>query len=131
MARFRPLMIFLVCIVALSPARAAMGWIDYSPERFADAQAAGKTILVDVTADWCPTCKAQQPILDELSTDERLQEVLFIRLDFDVHKDFLQEHRIPRQSTIVIFEGGTEVDRSIAETNRERLSSFVFTAVQP
>jgi len=130
MARLRGLIVSLICLAATSPALATTGWIDYSPERFAKAQAAGKTILVDVTADWCPTCKAQHPILEELRAEERLQDVVFIHLDFDVHKDFLREHRIPRQSTILIFDGKTEVDRSIAETDRERLRTFVFDAVE-
>lgn len=130
MTQLRAFFVSLVFIFGLSPALAAPAWIDYSPERFADAQGEGKTILVDVTADWCSTCKAQHPILEELSADERLQDVLFIRLDFDVHKDFLKQHRIPRQSTVVIFDGETEVGRSIAETDRERLRSFVFGAVQ-
>ncbi len=130
MAQLRAFIISVVCILGLSPALAATGWIDYSPEQFADAQAAGKTILVDVYADWCPTCKKQHPILEELKSDERMQDTLFVRVDFDVHKEFLKNHRIPRQSTILIFEGQKEIDRSIAETDRDRLRSFVFNAVK-
>lgn len=111
-------------------ALAATGWISYSPTSFAEAQAAGKTILVDVAADWCPVCKAQHPILDELSVDSSLKDVLFVRVDFDTQKAFLKEHRIPRQSTIVIFKGEMEIDRSIAVTNRDQLRNFVFNALR-
>jgi thiol:disulfide interchange protein len=31
-------------------------WIRYTPERFQEAQAAGKVIVVDFTADWCLNC---------------------------------------------------------------------------
>ena len=31
---------------------------------FKAAQSAGDSILVDVFAPWCPTCKAQQQVLD-------------------------------------------------------------------
>ncbi len=130
MAQLRAFIISLACILGLSPALAATGWIDYSPELFADAQAAGKTILVDVSADWCPTCKIQHPILEELKSDDRMQDTLFVRVDFDVHKEFLKNHRIPRQSTILIFKGKAEIDRSIAETDRDRLRGFVFNAVK-
>lgn len=130
MARLRGLVFLMLCVFSISPAFASSAWIDYSPERVAEAQAAGKTILFDVAADWCPTCKAQHPILNELAEDDRMKDVLFIRVDFDQHKDFLKKHKIPRQSTILIFKGKAEVDRSIAETNRDRLRNFVFAAAQ-
>ena len=38
----------------------------FDPESFAAAQQAGKPILVAIHASWCPTCKAQKPILSEL-----------------------------------------------------------------
>lgn len=112
-----------------SAAAAASEWVDYTPEAFAAAQENGETMLVDVTADWCPTCRAQKPILDELRAEESLDDIIFVRLNFDLHKDFLQAHAVPRQSTILIFDGDAEVGRSIAETDRERLRSFVFEAV--
>jgi thiol-disulfide isomerase/thioredoxin len=118
-----------VALGLLANAAAASGWPAYSSERFEEAQAAGETIIVDVAADWCPTCRAQAPILDELAAEDALEGVIFLRVDFDTEKAFLNAHRIPRQSTIVVFKGVSEVDRSIAETDRERLRSFVFDAV--
>lgn len=104
-------------------------WRDYEPEAFAAALESKQKILVDVAADWCPTCKAQHPILDELRADERLGDVSFVRVDYDEDKEFLRAHRVPRQSTILLFDGGSEVGRSIAETDRDRLRGFVFDAL--
>jgi len=36
------------------------GWFRYSPELVADFEKAGRTIFIDVTADWCLTCKANE-----------------------------------------------------------------------
>ncbi len=41
--------------------------VPFSAEAFKAAQASGGPILVEIHADWCPTCKAQQPILDKLT----------------------------------------------------------------
>lgn len=117
-------LVALVGSVAHSEAR----WTDYSAATFAAAQAAGRTIVVDVHADWCPTCRAQQPILDELASEEVLQAAVFMKVDFDRQKDFLRAYRIPRQSTILVFNGEQEVARSIAETNRDRLRDMVLSA---
>lgn len=125
----RALALAAFCTLGTGSAVAAPEWLEYTPEAFAAAQESGESILVDVTADWCPTCRAQKPILEELRAEESLDDVVFVRLDFDVHKDFLQAHAVPRQSTILIFDGAAEVGRSIAETDRERLRSFVFEAI--
>ncbi len=34
-----------------------MSWQPFSPTALDDAQSEGKTVMVDFTADWCPTCK--------------------------------------------------------------------------
>ena len=39
---------------------------DFTDAGFKAAQAAGKPIVVDVFAPWCPTCKAQHQGLDDL-----------------------------------------------------------------
>ena len=93
------------------------------------AQAKGKTIVVDVYANWCPTCRAQSPILDELRAEEQSGDILFVKVDFDEKKAFLHAHRIPRQSTVLVFKGETELARSIAETNRTRLRQIVLGAI--
>lgn len=119
----------LLAVGAFSPATAQQGWSGYSASSFAAAQAAGETIVVDVHADWCPTCRAQQPILNEIRSDKRAADVRFIKVDFDEDKAFLRAHKVPRQSTIIVFKGEREVARSIAETNRTRLRKLVFDAI--
>ena len=93
------------------------------------AQKKGKTIVVDVYADWCPTCRAQAPILEDLRTEKQSSEVLFVKVNFDEEKAFLRANRIPRQSTVLVFKGMDEVARSVAETNRSRLRGVVLDAL--
>ena len=101
------------------------GWTSYNEAEFMMAQKKGKTIVVDVYADWCPTCRAQAPILEELRQERHGGDVLFVKVNFDEEKAFLRAHRIPRQSTVLVFKGMDEVARSVAETNRTRLRSVV------
>ena len=132
MLRFLTLIAGILAIgfTGLTAAHAAGGGFSgYSASRFAAAQEAGKTIVVDVHASWCPTCKAQAPILKDIASDPKAKDVVFLRVNYDTDKAFLRTHRIPRQSTILVFKGKQEVGRSIAETNRARLRSFVFDRI--
>lgn len=104
---------------------AAMTWNEFSQAAFDAAQAEGGVVVVDIYADWCPTCKAQKPILDEIATDPTLADAVLMRVNFDTEKDFLASHRIPRQSTILVFIGDKEVSRTIAETDAARLRSAI------
>ncbi|MEX1830070.1 protein-disulfide reductase DsbD family protein [Luteibacter sp. CQ10] len=50
---------------AASATTAADGSVPYSPAKLAELRAAGTPVLVDMTADWCITCKAnERAVLD-------------------------------------------------------------------
>lgn len=127
---FKTLMLVLASLFAAIPAvAAAPTWKPYDAAQFARAQEAGKTIVVDVHATWCPTCKAQAPILDALRSEPRLKNAVFVKVDFDKEKAFLREHRIPRQSTVLVFRGRRETARSVAETRPTELRAAVLAGL--
>lgn len=119
----------VVGAMQLNAQASTAGWQTYDEAEFMMAQKKGKTIVVDVYADWCPTCRAQAPILEELRQERQSGDVLFVKVNFDDEKAFLRAHRIPRQSTVLVFNGMDEVARSIAQTNRTRLRSAVLGAL--
>src|SRR5262249_39629492 len=41
----------------------------FDDQSFKQAQAASKTILVDITASWCPTCRRQRPIVEQIEKE--------------------------------------------------------------
>lgn len=127
--RFIRNLLALLAIALAAPALATPGWQDYDAAAFAKAQQAGKTIIVDVHAVWCPTCKAQAPTLDALRKETKLQRAVFFKVDFDKEKTFLKQHRIPRQSTVLVFQGKTETVRSVAETRPTQLRAAVLAGV--
>jgi thiol:disulfide interchange protein len=43
-------------------ASAHLPWQPFTAQRLADLTAAGKTVLIDFTADWCPNCKLNELI---------------------------------------------------------------------
>jgi thioredoxin 1 len=116
----------VLSLAPFSSARATES--DFTKEAFAAAQKDGKSILVDVWASWCPTCKAQGPILkSELAKPEN-KDVVFLRVNFDTQLDALQAFKVQSQSTLIMFKGTKEVARSVGDTTAAGISKLVASA---
>lgn len=76
----------------------------------------GKPVVVDVAATWCPTCKAQKPIIEGLARQPAYQEVAVLLVDFDADKAILRQFEVSTQSTLIAFKGGKESGRSVGDT---------------
>jgi len=101
----------------------------FTQAAFEAAQAAGKPILVEVTAPWCPTCRAQQPILQKLTAEPRFRDLVFLSVDFDSQKDVLRTLNVQGQSTLVVFKGRQEVGRSAGDTNAASIAALVAKSI--
>jgi thioredoxin 1 len=118
MPLFRALFAGLVALVLVGsmPASAAE-WKDFTADEFAAAQEAGKPILVDVFAPWCPVCRAQNPILTKLTREPKYKDLVVFKVDFDNQKDVVRSFNVQRQSTLIVFKGKDEIDRSLGDTS--------------
>jgi thioredoxin 1 len=90
----------------------------YSPAAMSAAQAAGRPVVVDVSATWCSTCKAQAPIVNSLLAQPKFKDLVLLHVDFDTQKAVLRKYGVREQSTFVAFRGKDEVGRSTGDTNK-------------
>jgi thiol-disulfide isomerase/thioredoxin len=97
----------------------------FNAAAFEAAQAAGKSILVEVTAPWCPTCKAQAPILASLAGKPKFKDVMTFEIDFDTQKDLLRKFNVRTQSTLITFKGQQETGRSTGDTNTASIEALL------
>lgn len=95
----------------------------FDADAFLQAQKAGKSILIDVTAPWCPTCKQQKPVVQEI--EKASPKLLVYEVDFDSAKDVLRKFRVQSQSTLIVFKGSEEIARSTGETDPAKLKALV------
>jgi thioredoxin 1 len=84
----------------------------FDAKAFDQAQKAGRPILIAIHASWCPTCKAQAPILSELRADPKF-------------KDLVDRFGARMQSTLIAFKGEKEQGRSVGDTNRASIFALV------
>ena len=97
----------------------------FDPESFAAAQKAGKPIFVAVHASWCPTCKAQKPILSELMAEPKFKNLVYFVVDFDSQKDAVNFFGAQMQSTLIAFKGEHETGRSVGDTDRSSIAALL------
>ncbi|MGN2248205.1 protein-disulfide reductase DsbD family protein [Frateuria sp. GZRR35] len=94
-------------------ARADTGTVAYSPEKLAELRAAGTPVFVDMTADWCVTCKANEhTVLDTAAFRALLQRTgaVYMKGDWtDVNPTiaaFLEQYHSPGVPLYVVFPRG-------------------------
>lgn len=110
--------------LAARPAAAAPDTV-FSQFAFEAAQAAGKPILVDVWASWCPICARQAPTLARLSADPAFKDMLILRVDYDKQKDIVRAFGVRMQSTLIVFHGTRETARAVGETDPESIRALL------
>ncbi|MDA1132552.1 MAG: thioredoxin family protein [Proteobacteria bacterium] len=114
----------LMTIAPIYSAWAALTWPPYTAEAFAAAQDEGRTIAVVVHADWCTTCRAQEPALNEVMLMPEFAGYAYFRVDYDLQKDVMAELDVPQRSTVLIFKGKEEVGRLFAENSPEAIRNL-------
>jgi thiol-disulfide isomerase/thioredoxin len=97
----------------------------FDPESFAAAQQAGKPILVAIHASWCPTCKAQKPILSQLMAEPKFKNLVYFVVDFDGQKEAVKYFGARMQSTLITFKGATETGRSVGDTEPSSIAALL------
>lgn len=122
--RYLTLSFFMLLAGVMAPlARAAE--LPYQQTAFDTAVKQGRPVAVVFHADWCPTCRAQAPVLKELLLEPKYKNLTLFVADYDKETALKRELRVTKQSTIVVFKGGAESDRSTGDTTHERLAALL------
>lgn len=103
--------------------------VPYSQAQFDAMRAAGKPIAVVFHADWCPTCRAQAPVLKQLTQSQDLNGITLFVANFDTETALKRSLGITKQSTIVVFKDGKESARSTGDTQPDTLSELLRHAI--
>ena len=103
----------------------AADWKPFTAEALSAAQKDGKSILVDISAPWCPTCRAQKPILEELTGAPEYKDLVVLKIDFDSQPGDVRALKAQSQSTLIAFKGSKETARSVGDTNKGSIAALL------
>src|SRR6476646_9871140 len=106
----------------------AADWKPFTQAELSVAQKDGKPILVDIFAPWCPTCRAQKPILEELTAKPDFKDLVVLVVDFDHQTDDVRALKAQQQSTLIVYKGAEEIVRTVGETNPGNIEALLKSA---
>jgi thioredoxin 1 len=118
-----------VAFLLLFAGGAVAAEVPFNQANFAQANAAGKPVVVYFHADWCPTCRVQQPIVARLALEPALKQVTIYEADFDTETALEKTLNVGQQSTFVVFKQGHEVTRSTGQTQEPAIRSVLQQAL--
>jgi thiol-disulfide isomerase/thioredoxin len=127
----RTFLIALSVVSGLASVSAALAAepVSYTQQAFDAAQKAGKPILVEITASWCPTCKAQKQILGRLLPMAEHADLVVFEVDFDSQKDIVRAFGAQMQSTLITYRGTKEVGRLVGVTQSDSIKQLLDTTI--
>ena len=76
--------------------------------------------LVDFYANWCGPCKMIAPELERAESNVKV-----VKVDVDEFEDLAREYSVMSIPTLVLFENGKEVKRTIGFISKEKIEKFV------
>jgi thiol-disulfide isomerase/thioredoxin len=116
--------------LALGAGAEAAEFRAFSAEALAAAQAQSRPIIVAAHANWCPTCRAQAPLLRQLASDPRYENLLVLTLNFDRQAQERRALGIRQQSTLIAFHGARERMRSVGDTDPQSIGALFQSALR-
>lgn len=110
-----------LAITALVPAESvqARPAADYSEAAFAEAQAQGRTVLIDAYAPWCTACRVQEPFLDRVTARAPYKDIVLLRIGMLTPEAVWRRLRIDAYGTLKLFRGGKAIAQGTPQTEAQ------------
>ena len=85
---------------------------------------AGKPVLVDFWAEWCAPCRMLAPTIDAIA-EQFGDSAAVVKVNVDDNTSTAQRYGIKGIPTLILFSGGTEVERVVGATSKESISRMI------
>jgi len=119
------LAVAVAATIASVPAQAAEVRA-FDKASFEAAKAAGRPILVDVKAWWCPVCGSQnRTIKAAVNGNKAYDKLVIFEINYDKQKAEWQALGVRKQGTLIGYKGKTEIGRVEFKTDKTLINGFL------
>jgi thioredoxin 1 len=125
----RTFLILTAAAMLAAPAAFAAEPLAYSPELVAAELAAGKTVLIDFSASWCPSCQTQGRHLEALRAENPAYDaaITFFEADWDSNKRtaLTEQYGITSRGSLLVLRGDAVVMQTSTHSTKDALRSML------
>lgn len=125
MSLIRPIGLTLAALVAIAQPAVAAEFKPFDRATFDAAQRAGRPILVEVNAWWCPVCASQSKTIAGTVIARAYDNLLILRINYDKQRSEWQSLGVQKQSTLIAFKGGHELGRVSYITDKAKIQALL------
>ena len=88
-----------------------------------DSEIANGKVVVDFFANWCGPCKMLGPVLEEIAQEN--DDIKVCKVNVDEESALAQKFGVMSIPTVLIFDEGKLVDKSVGFKNKQALLAII------
>jgi len=118
----------LATVSLTAPQIAEARTVNFTQASYKRLVASGKPFMLGVHASWCSTCARQKRVINALkATGSPYKGMTVIEMDWDKYRGsaLAKSLKIPRRSTLIMYNGGREVGRLVAGTGKRQIKGLI------
>lgn len=101
-----------------------MSAININKENFQElVENAEKKVLLDFWASWCGPCRMVLPVVEEIAGER--EDIVVGKVNVDEQPELANRFGVMTIPTLIVFENGQEVERSVGAKNKKAILSMV------
>ena len=98
-------------------------------EEFEELLKGDKTVFADFWATWCMPCRMLAPTVEEVA-DETEGRAVVGKVNVDEEMELARRYRVASIPTLIVFENGAEVRRSVGVVEKEDIYDLLGLPMQ-